>query len=161
MLYLSGFYGKQHGSVFTVRFRAPRTPGLLRGVPLWAPDVDLRMFSLCTYNFWNGEAIDCRMDESLAIGPEGDHTVVVSDRASRPANARAENGVTWMDAGPFRDGQLTWRFVHREGDFLRALARALRGESETPEIAPFVPELAFCEKADFEAGGFAGCRDAG
>jgi hypothetical protein len=161
VLYLSSFYGKQHGSVFAVRFRAPRTPSRLRGVPLWAPDVDLRMFSLCTYNFWNGEAIDCRMDESLAIGPAGRHTVVVSDAASRPANARPQYGVTWMDAGPFLDGQLSWRFVHREGDFLRALAPALRGEPGAPEMAPYVPERAFCEKADFEAGGFEGCRDAG
>jgi hypothetical protein len=119
------------------------------------------MFSLCTYNFWNGEAIDCRMDESLAVDAEGHHTIVVSDRASRPSNAGPEEGVTWMDAGPFLDGQLTWRFVHRESAFLRALAPALRGESVTPEIAPYVPERAFCEREDFESGGFSGCRDAG
>jgi hypothetical protein len=161
VLYLSSFYGKQHGSVFAVRFRAPRTPSLLRGVPLWAQDVDLQMFSLCTYNFWNGEAIACRMDESLAVDADGQHIIVVSDRASRPANAGPAEGVTWMDAGPYLDGQLTWRFVHRESEFLRALAPALRGESVSPEIAPYVPERAFCEKADFESGGFAGCRDAG
>jgi hypothetical protein len=36
----------------------------------------------------------------------------------------------------------------------------LCGESGAPELAPYVPERAFCEKADFEAGGFEGCRDA-
>jgi hypothetical protein len=150
VLYLTSTWGKQHGSVFAVRF----------GVPLFAADVDFRMFSLCTYNFWHGEALDCRMDETLAVDSEGRHVVVVSDRADRPANARPDQGVTWMDGGPFLDGQLTWRFVHRESEFLRALAPALRGEAAAPAMAPWVPERTFCETADFEAGGFEGCRDA-
>lgn len=157
VLYLSAAWGKQHGRVFAVRFQAPRTPSRLHGVPLWQPDVDLRMFSLCTYNFWNGEAIDCRMDESLAVDAEGRHTIVISDAASRPANATALHGVTWMDAGPYLDGQLSWRFVYDDRGIAPALRLALDGERPDPGVVAFVPERAFCEPATFERGGFEAC----
>jgi hypothetical protein len=158
VFYLSTFYGRQHGEVFAVRFAAPRTPSRRRAIPPWDPSVEARMLSLCTYNFWNGAAIDCRLDETLAVDAEGRHTVVVSDAARRPLRATAEHGVTWMDAGPFLDGQLTWRFLFRDQGLPAALRGALETGRASNDVARYLPERAFCSREDFDAGGFAACR---
>ena len=64
------------------------TPSRARGVPSWSPEIELRMFSACTYNFWNGAANACVMDEDAAVGAEGEHLFVVSGAPCRiqPAN---------------------------------------------------------------------------
>jgi len=158
VFYLTTLYGRQHGEVFAVRFAAPRTPSRHRAVALWDPTVQARMFSLCTYNFWNGEAIDCRIDEQLAVDDQGRHAIVVSDAARRPVNAIAEAGVTWLDAGPFFDGQLTWRFLFRDRGLPAAPRAVVESGSAPPEVAPYLPERVFCDRRDFEAGGFEACR---
>ena len=120
----------------------------------------MRMFSVCTYNFWNGTANACVIDEGVAADENGDYTLVVSDGTHRPANARAEQGVTWLDSGPFLDGQLTFRMLLEEQLLLRGLRRALDGGQPSPEVAGFVPRSAFCSRRTFEESGFDGCLDA-
>jgi len=95
------------------------------------------------------------------VDAQGRHTVVISDGAHRPANATADRGVTWMDAGPFLDGQLSWRLVFDDRGIAPALARALEGAEPEPGIEGFVPERVFCTTGEFEDGGFEGCRTAG
>jgi hypothetical protein len=134
----------------------PRTPSRKQGVPLWAPDVDLLLWTVCTYNFWNGIANDCLSDEDAA-DEDGAVTIVASDAATRPRNATPEQGYTWLDTGRFLDGQLTFRMLLADQPLLAALRRAIDTGEASPEAAPFVPQTAFCSRETFEAGGWTAC----
>jgi hypothetical protein len=128
---------------------------------LWSPDVDIRMWSVCSYNFWNGAANGCLLDENVASDAEGFYTLVVSDAEHRPANAEAD-GATWLDAGDFLDGQLTFRMLLGENDrLLEELRAAIEGETTSAATAAHVPRTAHCSMATFEAGGWRACFEAG
>lgn len=137
--------------------RAPRTPNRRTRVPLHASDVDIRLWQVCVYNFWNGRALDCRGDEEIAVDEGGSYTLVVSGAEHRPSNARAEPGITWLDAGPFLDGWLSYRMPLADDPLVRALHAALDGEAAAPELVPYLPRSAFCSRDTFESGGFDAC----
>jgi hypothetical protein len=159
VLYLSSFYGRRNGEVFAVRARRPQTPDPAAGLPLWS-GTEIRMWSACTYNFWNGRANDCLHDSGIAANEDGDYTLVVSDDAHRPANAVPEAGVTWLDAGPFLDGQLSLRMLLEDEILLRGLRAAVESGEAPEKIRPYVPRTAFCSRASFEAGGWEACAAA-
>ena len=119
------------------------------------------MWSVCTYNFWNGRANACVQDSEISAGSDGNYTLVVSDAAHRPANAVPEAGVTWLDAGPFLDGQISFRMLLEDQTLLRQLRVAVEDGEASEEIRPFVPRSAFCGRAEFEAGGFDACAATG
>ena len=157
VLYLVSAYSRSAGELFVVRSRKPRTPGRPSGLPPWSGDVDIRLWTVCTYNFWHGSALTCLVDEDVPSDADGDYTLVVSDAAHRPRNANVERGVAWLDAGPFRDGQLTWRMLLAGQELLVELKRAIDTGEASPAVAPFVPRTAFCSRATFEAGGWQAC----
>ncbi len=153
VLYVSTYYSRQHGEVFVVRFKALKTASAKKGVPLWTPNLEARMWSACTYNFWNGANVGWLLDEDAPIDDDGFHTLVISSSENRPANATAENGVAWIDAGPFLDGQLTFRMVLGREKFLQKLRKAIDTGNAPAEVAPHVPQTGFCSKQEFEQGG--------
>jgi hypothetical protein len=65
--------------------------------------------------------------------------------------------VTWLDGGRFRDGQLSLRMLLRRDPLLVGLRRAIDSGETPPGIAPFVPRVAVCSRAVFEAEGWSGC----
>ncbi len=175
VLYLSLFYTRTRGDVFVVRARKPRTPSRREDIPLYSRDVDIRLFTVCDYNFWNGRANDCVIDEAIPTDDDGFYTLVVSDRAHRPSNATREEGVQWLDWGPALDGQLTYRMLLSSDDLLvgiREIVEASDGSAVLPgsapsvsgearaEILPYVPRAAHCTRAEFEAGGWSRCFEA-
>ena len=56
VLYLNTFYGRDHGDIFAVRFKKPKTVNHTQNLYPWSQDLDFRMWTACTYNFWNGAA---------------------------------------------------------------------------------------------------------
>jgi hypothetical protein len=156
VLYLSSFFGRRNGEVFAVRGRRPHTPDPAAGIPLWSA-TEIRMWSVCAYNFWNGRANACVQDSEIVADADGDYTLVVSDEAHRPSNAVAAQGVSWLDAGPFLDGQLTFRMLLEDATLLRRLRTAVESEEVSEEIRPFVPRAVFCSRAAFENGGWDAC----
>jgi len=56
VLYVSSFYGRSHGEVFAIRAKKPKTMNISDGRYPWSDNLDFRMWSACTYNFWNGKA---------------------------------------------------------------------------------------------------------
>jgi len=158
VFYLAAFHSLHHGEVLAARARKPRTPSRKEGVPLHSDDVELRLFTVCDYNFWNGRAYGCTLDEDIATDPSGHYTLVASAPEHRPANATSKQGVTWIETGPFLDGQLTWRILLADAPLARALHSGVTG-GELPESArPYLPELAQCSRATFEDGGFEACQ---
>jgi hypothetical protein len=158
-LYIVAPYSRARGEVFVARAKKPRTPSRKLGIPLWSKDVDMRLWTVCTYNFWNGTALTCRVDEDIPADASGHYTLVVSDAANRPANSGAADGVSWFDSGPFLDGQLTYRILLADQPLVQQMKRVIGGEA-LPEAAAYVPKTAFCSRADFEGGGWRGCFEA-
>jgi hypothetical protein len=153
ILYLVSPYTRRLGEVFVCRAKklsTPRTPE----EPVWTPGHDIRGFTVTTYNFWAGICEDAKVDHELALDDEGWFTLVVSNREDRPANATADNGVSWMDWGHYLDGQLTFRMLLRTDPLLVKLAEAVETGSASPAIAPYVPRAAHCSKEAFEARGW-------
>ncbi len=157
-LYLVLFHSRLHGEIYAVRARKPRTPSRREGIPLHAADVDIRLFTVCDYNFWNGRAQSCVIDEGVATDASGDYVLVASDTAHRPRNATKANGVTWLDTGEFLDGQLTYRMLLSEDELLREIRTAVEEGRISERARPYLPDVAQCSRATFEAGGFEGCK---
>ena len=117
----------------------------------------VRLFTICSYNFWNGAANDCKNDANVVSDDRGVYTVVVSAPEDRPRNATLANGITWMNWGPFLDGFLNWRFVFRDDPLPIAMGQALDTGVTPPEVAPYMPETAHCPPMVFERRGVEGC----
>jgi len=153
ILYLGTPYSQRWGELLVMRtkaFTAPHTPQ----EPVYTPGKQIRGFTLTNYNFWAGIAVSSLIDHEIATDEQGCMTVVVSRADDRPRNATAENGITWMDWGPYLDGQLTFRFLLRRDRPLQQLRRAIETGEVAPEIAPHVPRAAHASREAFERGGW-------
>lgn len=157
VLYLGLFYTRNAGNVFAVRARKPRTPSRALGIPLHDENVDIRLFTVCGYNFWNGRANDCVLDEKIPVDENGDYTIVVSDRSHRPRNATLGEGVYWLDWGPFLDGQLTYRHLLSSDPLLVRMREAIDLGTVDSAISSFIPRSAHCSRETFESGGWQAC----
>lgn len=153
--YLSTHYSSRFGDLLVVRgkylsapdTRSGESPALTRQV---------RLFNLCTYNFWNGSANQCLLDNELRRDSEGFYTLVISSVKKRPVNLE-DHSATWLDWGPYLDGQISYRYVYRENPFVQAIAAGARGEPVAEDLADFVPRAVHCHRQVFERGGWAAC----
>ena len=147
--YLCAPYSKRWGEVFVLRakaFSTPHTPD----EPPYTPGKQIRAFTVTNYNFWAGIANASIVDHEIARDADGVMTLVVSTADSRPSNATAENGCTWIDWGPYFDGQLSFRHLIRRNPLLVALRRAVVDGETNDEIAPYVPRTGHCTREAFE-----------
>ncbi len=153
ILYLVTPYTSRLGRVHVTRgrkFTTPHTPK----EPTWLPERQIRGFTITTYNFWAGICEAAVVDHEIPVDSEGNYTIVVSTQEDRPANATAENGLTWLDWGNYLDGQLTFRMLLRRGEWLTRLKNAIDlGESD-PEIDDYVPRSSHTSREAFEAEGW-------
>jgi len=106
------------------------------------------------YNFWAGVANTSLIDHEVARDGDGFMTLVVSSAENRPRNATAAQGCTWLDWGPYLDGQLSFRFLLRRNPLLVALRRAIEEGRVSDEIAPYVPRTGHCSRKAFESLGW-------
>jgi hypothetical protein len=151
--YLGTMYSQRWGDVFVVRARAFSTPHTPEQPP-YLPGKQIRGFTVTNYNFWAGIANASLIDHEIVRDSDGVMTLVVSTEENRPANATAANGCTWLDWGPYLDGQLTFRLLIRRNPLLVALRRAVEQGEVSDEIAPYVPKSGHCTKQDFERDGW-------
>ncbi|MEP1596311.1 MAG: hypothetical protein ABJK20_17135, partial [Halieaceae bacterium] len=153
--YLSTHYSSRFGELLVVRGKYLSAPDTRRGEsPALAKQV--RLYNMCTYNFWNGSANQCLLDNQLRRDDQSYYTLVISNAQNRPDNLE-EQAATWLDWGPYLDGQISYRYVYRENPFVQAIASRANGEPVTPEFADYVPIAAHCGKELFESGGWRAC----
>ena len=159
--YLATFFSRRHGDLFVVRARKLKTANSREGEAVSSQGMDIRLYTLCTYNIWSGSAQDCMLDQELREDADGFYTLVVADEAHRPSNLK-DVDATWIDWGPYLDGQLTYRMVYRENEFARRIAFALNGGYVPDAMKEYVPRSAPCSRERFEESGWKGCfADAG
>jgi len=153
ILYLVSPYTDRLGEVFVVRGKAFTTPDTPRE-PVYTPGKDIRGFTVTTYNFWAGVCNTGLLDREIPRDDDGFYTLVVSTAENRPANATVDNGVAWLDWGPYIDGQLTFRMLVRRNPKLEQLRVAIDSGEAGPEIEPYVPRAVHCSRDTFERGGW-------
>ena len=153
--YLSTHYSSRFGELLVIRGKFLSAPDTRAGESP-AADSQVRLYNMCTYNFWNGSANQCLMDNQLARDSGDFYTLVISSLENRPRNIH-ESAATWIDWGPYLDGQISFRYVYRENPFVTAIAAGAKGKPVTPELAVYVPEATHCDKEIFEQGGWPAC----
>ncbi len=156
--YLSTVYSKRFGDLFIVRGKHLSAPNTRAGEPVSQAGFDVRLYTLCNYNIWAGHAINCLLDNDLEVDEEGYYTLVISDQQHRPDNLQ-QQAATWMDWGPFLDGQITFRHVYRENPLIQEIARGLKNQAIGEEARTYLPHAFPCNRDTFERGGWQACSD--
>jgi hypothetical protein len=152
-------FSKLRGNVLVMRAKKP-TSSAPDANPRLDPTAQARLFTACIYNFWNGTANDCVSEENIVTDADGFYTVVVSEPEDRPANATEENGITWLNWGPFLDGAVSMRNLMVDDPFWEDMAIAIETGVVPPTLDPdYVPVAAHCHTSVFEEGGSDGCFD--
>jgi len=158
--YMTAYYSHRFGQILVARAKAFSTPHTAAREPVYTPGRDIRGWTICGYNFYAGYANGCILDHEAPVDADGYYTIVVSTVADRPTTADPTHGVTWIDWGPYLDGQLTWRLFLKESPLLQELAAAIHSGHSSPRIGPYIPSFTYCSAKTFEGGGWAACRRA-
>jgi hypothetical protein len=115
--YLQRSMSLGEGRVVVITGRLPTTPDTRKGEPVMK-SAQLRYFSLHTYDASLilsggpvGLPIQSLMDDEIITDAKGYFTIVFSRPEDRPANATAENGVTWRDWGPTGGALIMLRYL--------------------------------------------------
>jgi hypothetical protein len=154
--YLATHYSKRFGELFVVRARYLSAPDTRGGESPATSGTQVRLYNLCTYNFWNGGATHCILENELRRDESGFYTLVLSKAADRPGNL-AQTAATWLDWGPYLDGQLQYRYVYRENRYVAAIAAAAEGRPIPEDLRAYVPVAVPCDTATYETGGWRAC----
>ncbi|MET8247056.1 hypothetical protein ABZV31_23130 [Streptomyces sp. NPDC005202] len=148
----------ESGRVVIVRGKAPTFPNTQAGQSVLTK-TQLRYWSICQ-NQWQlpYPSSSCAADYQTALDKDGRYTFVVSTPQDRPANATADNKVTWISWGPTNvDGILIFRNMLPAADFHNAVQDVKQGQNPAPVMGDYFPTITYCTKATFDKGGPDAC----
>lgn len=148
--YTSSAFSRSDGNIFVLRARAPTWRGA-NGVNFGAEN--MRYWSICQNEFATQRYVACSADYQTAIDADGFFTVMVSDEADRPANAIADNDITWLPWDPYPDGLLLYRHMLPNPAFAQAIQNVPFGTDPVSVMGDYFPSVAYCTKATAEAAG--------
>jgi len=156
--YISTLVNEAFGDLVVLRGKLPRTPA--RGWDITSTDFDMRYWSLCTNeSLVTTRYSDCVYDSNVVTDAERNYTIVVSKAKNRPANARPECGITWLDwgasgdgVGDTKQGKLILRNMSGDG-FKHSVQNIRSINSAKNDMGPYYPATTYYRKADFEALG--------
>ena len=152
-----GFWSNQHIAYLTTRFarrddgrellvyrfRAPTFPG------------QVRYWSVCQNETATQRFVECLADYEAVVDEAGFVTIVISDPEDRPANA--ENWLPW--GGAYYDGLVIYRHMLPAPDFAEAIQNVPEGTPASEVMGDYFPQVSYCAKETFEAGGAPACLD--
>lgn len=170
------------GKVAVLTGRMPVFPDTRDGAATM-PTGDLRYWSIVGYDLDFGRAlstglampaVNAVMDDEVVLDDERRYVICYSRPEDRPANATADNGVTWVDWGPTaelslllrwmsvgpewittpnphdRPGQLGWSNASWSGT---AYDPGLLPNGHDGHLGPHLPRISYMSRSDFEALG--------
>jgi hypothetical protein len=157
--YLWTTISRQYGPLVVIHARAPTFPNNRAGVPAFGK-YQLRYWSFCTYDAQGEAGYGCAADYRAAVR-HGYLTYVVSDPGSRPTNATAKYGVTWLPwGGDQYSAQIMERNMLPSPRFPHAAQRITQtGRTSNPKrvMGAYYPTAVYCTTALFERGGWKAC----
>ncbi|MEH6584640.1 MAG: hypothetical protein V7754_22120 [Halioglobus sp.] len=154
--YVGTQYSERFGELFVTRAKYLTAPDTRNGESPATPGKQVRLYNLCTYNFWNGGATECMLENQLRRDENGFYTLVISKSSDRPVNLEQMHA-SWLDWGPYMDGQLQFRYLFRENPYIAAIAAGAEGKQVSDDMRPYVPASVPCDRATFESGGWQAC----
>ena len=120
------------------------------------PDGQLRYFSMCQNESHSQRFIACATDDQTTINADGFMNYVVSTPGQRPANARAQCGMTWIPWGPQAGGSLIYRNMLPDPSFAQAIQRVPAQGKEKQVMGDYFPASRYY--ADSRAFEKLGCK---
>jgi hypothetical protein len=153
--YLVTSLSRRYGDLVVLHTKAPTFPNTRARQPVYGRH-QLRYWSLCTYDSSGQAAIGCAADYAAAIRG-GSITYVISDPGTRPANANAAHGVTWLPWGAQPSAQLVDRNMLPASWFRFAVQRVTPSSSVPKVLGSYYPQAVYCQPAIFARGGWRGC----
>lgn len=161
--YLSAYVDRRHGPVLAIEGQAPTTPATSDGQATMAA-AQLRYWSVCKYRSLADTTVDgCLADAQVPLQAQRRFTIVVSTPADRPANARPECGVAWLDWGRAGDGLgnpdggfVILRQMMPAADFGQSVFSVRKPGEEQEVMGAYFPQAGYFTKAAFEARGCKG-----
>lgn len=154
--YIGTEYSSRFGELLVIRAKYLSAPDTRNGEAVSSRNKQLRLYNMCTYNFWNGAAIQCKLDNDLRRDDDDYYTIVASSVQNKPDHLNKKSA-TWFDTGRFLDGQFQYRFVYRENKYVQAIADGVSGKPVRAEFAEYIPRAVHCQKLVFEEGGWSAC----
>lgn len=149
--YISATINRAYGEIAVISAQAATTPDTYANAALME-DAQLRYWSLCTNDLYTTRYYDCAYDQQIPIDTNGNYTIVVSTAELRPANARKECGVTWLNWGPRADSLLIFRNMLPSSNFHHAVQDVPDASGLEREVmGDFYPYGLHTSKAEFEA----------
>lgn len=168
--YVSARLAMSWKDVVVVRGKLPRTPtGTHARHPSPWPDpgLDMRYWSIC--NNWSIAPFlveDCLFDHQMITDAQGYYTFVTSSAWSRPRNATAEQGVSWLQVSallPAVKKQIIVRNMLPSKHFAESIQNVPDhgGQQAARDVMKaYYPEIWTCSKSTFESGGWQACAQA-
>lgn len=161
--YIAAAINNSAGELLVFGAQAPTTPHTYQGAPVMAA-AQLRYLSICTVDFPTQRYWDCLYDEQLQRDGQDRYLVVISHADERPANARPECGVTWLNWGPLSAAAVILRNMLPAPGFLQAVQQIEALDTEREVMQAYYPYGTYTDRAAFEAlsidpqGGADTCR---
>ncbi|MEM9733157.1 MAG: hypothetical protein AAF903_06685 [Pseudomonadota bacterium] len=157
--YVALSLNEKFGEIVVLEAKMPKTPRL--GSDMGNGTFDIRYWSLCSNeSLVTTRFSACIYDAQVALDGERSYTIVVSKKVNRPANAKAECGITWLDWGDAGDGAghpglttLLLRNMAPSADFGKAVQDIQGPGLEAATMAEYLPKPLYSNKATFEARG--------
>ncbi|MGN2636366.1 hypothetical protein ACTD5D_09280 [Nocardia takedensis] len=150
--YLASRVAPAAGQVAVVRATLPGTPATVAGQPRMTVS-DLRYWSLCANEVFSTRVAACVVDDEIPVDAKGEFTVVVSDPADRPANARLDCGVAWLPTTRAAT-LLLMRNMLPAPDFAEAIQFAPQ-DDPAAGMGAYYPRTDLVAAAEFAANGCA------
>jgi hypothetical protein len=150
-----GFWSNEHVAYLTTRFTRRADDRELLVYRFRAPSFpdQVRYWSVCQNELATQRYVECIADYEAIVDAQGFVTVVVSDPEDRPAGAT--NWLPW--GGPYYDGLLIYRHMLPAQSFAEAIQNVPEGTPASEVMGDYFPQVAYCSKASFEAGGADAC----
>jgi hypothetical protein len=166
------------GKVYVITGRLPTTPRTRNAEPVMT-GAQARYWSISQYGRGEGDRYPLAvhygslMDDEIVVNEDNEYIIVYSRREDRPANATAENGVTWQDWGPSSRQTITIRWMSvmpewhlpefapdqynipwKTGAWSQAsYDSSLVGENRPGVLGPYHPVIHYMTREQFEALG--------
>lgn len=120
--YMTSGVSIKKGKVFVLTGKLPTFPDTRKNAEIMEA-AQCRYWSMTTYDadfpFSKVKGLEntCLMDDELVLDKDRNYIIVYSRKEDRPANATAENGITWVDWGNTGTQAFTWRWISVSPDW--------------------------------------------
>ncbi len=133
-----------------VRFKAPTFPNTYSGAPMTGKE-QVRYWSVCQYELGQGKLIGCVADYQANLDAQGYATIVLGNRARRPAPASLKTA-NWLAFGREKQSVLIYRQLLPVGSFKQAIQRAPTDVAGMQAaMGPYFASVSVCTGAQWSA----------